>query len=155
MKIEKKGKKWIVKGDGKEWIYNKTFLTKWKAEVAVEVFKEGGRVSDYWNKLKEINRPIRGPYKALKIINDAFEEIKKLNPTCEEIEKYGDQAEHGEVTITDSKRYFPPKVHNTYGKKAPGRVHIDLGYNGVHLMLDKKHVNKFITFIKNHRENNK
>lgn len=155
MKIEKKGKKWIVKGDGKEWIYNKTFLTKWKAEVAVEVFKEGGRVSDYWNKLKEINRPIGVPYKALKIINDAFEEINKLNPTCEEIEKYGDQAEYGEVTITESNRYFPPEVHNTWGEKAPGRVHIDLGCNSVHLMLDKKHVNKFITFIKNCRENNK
>jgi len=43
MKIVKVGKKWVIKGKGEGWIFKK-FPTKWKAEVALEVFKKEGRV---------------------------------------------------------------------------------------------------------------
>ncbi len=41
-------KKWKVEGKGEGWVFDKTFPTEWKAELALKVAQEGGRVSDYW-----------------------------------------------------------------------------------------------------------
>lgn len=41
MKLVKKGRKWVVEGDGEGWIFNKRFPTKWKAEIALRVFESG------------------------------------------------------------------------------------------------------------------
>jgi len=40
-------KKWKVEGKGESWVFDKTFPTKWKAELALKVFQKGGRFSDY------------------------------------------------------------------------------------------------------------
>ncbi len=53
MKVEKSGKKWIVAGGGDGWVLKKKFPTKWKAELALRVWKKGGRVSDYWAAARE------------------------------------------------------------------------------------------------------
>ena len=53
MKVEKSGKKWVVKGNGEGWVLTKTFPTKWKAELALKGYLEGGRVSDYWEAARE------------------------------------------------------------------------------------------------------
>jgi len=155
--IEKVGRKWVVKGKGNGWIFNKIFPTKWKAEVALEVFKEGGRVSDYWKKQREVglSHPMRIPRKVLQKVGAALDEIEKLQPTCEEIEEYGESANYGEVTITENERYFPPRLHDTWGIKQGGRVHIDMGCKGVHLMLDQYNAIEFINFIKRKRGINK
>ena len=49
----------------KDGFLTKKFPTKWKAEVALEVFKKGGRVSDYWNAARECakKRLIRKPWR--------------------------------------------------------------------------------------------
>lgn len=46
--------RWAVEGDGEGWIYGRTFRTKWEAKTAMEVFKKGGRVSDYWKEKKSM-----------------------------------------------------------------------------------------------------
>ena len=63
MKIVKSGKKWIVTDTDPGWLSAKNFPTKWQAEVALEVYLKGGRVSDYWEatlvsapRLEEIRR---------------------------------------------------------------------------------------------------
>ena len=48
MKVVKSGKKWIVTGTDPGWLSAKKFATKWQAEVALETYLRGGRVSDYW-----------------------------------------------------------------------------------------------------------
>ena len=48
MRVEKSGRKWMVSGQGDEWVLKKEYPTKWKAELALRVWKEGGRVSDFW-----------------------------------------------------------------------------------------------------------
>ena len=53
MKVEKSGKKWIVSGPGDGWVLKKKYPRKWKAELALRVWKEGGRVSDYWAASRE------------------------------------------------------------------------------------------------------
>jgi len=53
MKVKKTGKKWIVAGHGDGWVLKKEFPTKWKAEMALRVWKKGGRVSDYWAAARE------------------------------------------------------------------------------------------------------
>jgi len=88
------------------------------------------------------------PSKALAEIEKACEEIKKLQPISDEIVSYAKQASYGEVTYTKDESYFGPKVHNTWGKKQRGRVHIDIGSEGYHLMLDRHASLRFIEFIK-------
>jgi len=66
-------------------------------------------------------------------------------------EEYAKQADYGVVTFSESKNYFPPKIHDTWLIKRGGRVHIDIGSGGYHLMLDKIYVWDFIKFIKNRR----
>ena len=149
MRIEKVGRKWVVKGKGSGWIFNKTFPTKWKAEVALEVFKDGGRVSDYWRRQREVEfeRPIRKPWRVYEKVEKSFDKIIELNPTCDEIEKYAKEADYGAVTYANGEEKFGPKIHNTWGIKRGGRVHIDIGCRGYHLMLDKHNAEDFIQFI--------
>lgn len=52
-KLEKKNNKWIIVGSGEGWIFNRTFPRKWKAEIALKVFQEGGKVSDYWKECRK------------------------------------------------------------------------------------------------------
>ena len=153
MKIVKVGRKWVIKGKGEGWIFKKKFPTKWKAEVALEVFKKGGRVSDYWKAARECakKRPIREPWRVRKKLEKALEEILNLKPTCEEIEEYAENAPYGVVTAARGEEYFGPFLHDTWMIKRGGRVHIDIGCGGVHLMLDKYYAEDFIKFIKNKR----
>ncbi len=53
MRVEKSGKKWMVSGQGDEWVLKKEYPTKWKAELALRVWKEGGRISDFWAAARE------------------------------------------------------------------------------------------------------
>ncbi len=154
MKIVKVDNKWVIKGKGKGWIIDRIFSRKWKAEVALEVFNKGGRVSDYWKAAREYaaNRPIRIPYQAIEKLTNALEEIKCLNPTCEEINQYAETVGYGTLTYSNNKNYFPPSLHNTWCVKSGGRVHIDIGCCGNHLMLDKYAAPDFIEFIKKKRE---
>jgi len=134
--------------------FRKKFPTKWKAEIAMNVFKEGGRVSDYWEKARKISneRPKRMPDKAIEKVEKSLLEIELIDPTCEEIIEYAKNADYGTVTITNNEDYFPPSLHNTWGNKSGGKVHIDIGCDGYHLMLDQHHSKKFIDFIKNKRK---
>ena len=156
MMLVKVGRKWRLEAEPPEqgWVFNRLFPTKWKAEIAKNVFLEGGKPKDYWKKSEEysLNHPQKEPSKAIKIVTEAFDEINKLNPTAEEIEEFGTMVGHGTATITPSTAYFPPKLHNTWGKKSGGRVHIDIGSGGYHLMLDKYAASGFIEFIKEKRE---
>jgi hypothetical protein len=156
MKLEKVGRKWVIKGNGKGWIYKKRFPTKWKAEVALGVFKEGGRVSDYWSQAKERAKehPQRIPWRVLEKLEKALEEFKYLEPGCDEIVEYAKDAGYGTVTSAKSENYFGPRLHNTWGEKAGGRVHIDIGCCGYHLMLDQISAKGFVEFIKNKRKTN-
>jgi len=152
MKIVKDGRKWAIRGEGEGWIFNRKFPTKWKAEIALEVFKEGGKVSDYWKRAREKAPPRREPWRVRERLEKALAEIKRLDPTCEEIEEYGKNAGYGVVTFTESEEYFGPRLHDTWGVKSGGRVHIDIGCCGYHLMLDKNYAEYFIQFIKDKRK---
>jgi len=92
------------------------------------------------------------PYKAIKVLESALEQIRELEPTTEEIEEYGKDWVYGVVTYTKDTGYFSPHLHNTWRKKWGGRVHIDIGSAGVHLMLDKHAAWGFINFIKDGRK---
>ena len=95
MKLVKKGRKWIVEGDGEGWIFNKRFPTKWKAEIALKVFKKGGRVSDYWKEARRYaeSRPSIEPKHVLKKLERSLEEIRSLDPTCDEVVEFAKDAE--------------------------------------------------------------
>lgn len=153
MKLVKEGRKWIIEGDGEGWIFNKRFPSKWKAEIALKVFKNGGRVSDYWKEARRYaeSRPIIEPKHVPKRLERSLEEIRSLDPTCDEIVEFGKDAGYGIVTITEDEDYYEPHLHNTWGRKYRGRVHIDIGCRGYHLMLDKNIASAFIEFIKRKR----
>ena len=154
MKLVKKGRKWIVEGDGEGWIFNKRFPTKWKAEIALRAFENGVRVSDYWKEARRYaeSRPAIEPKHVLKKLESALEEIRELDPTCDEIEEFGKDAGYGIVTITEDEDYYEPHLHNTWGRKYRGRVHIDIGCRGYHLMLGEHVAPAFIEFIKRKRK---
>lgn len=145
-KIAKEGGKWIIegKGEGEGWIFNKKFPTKWKAEIALKVFQEGGKVSDYWREAREHaeKRMKRRLVKVTKQLEEALKIIKDLDPTCEEIIEYAERNKgvYGLVTSTRGEEYFGPHLHDTWGLKRGGRAHIDIGCGGYHLMLDKRWV---------------
>ena len=153
MRLGKRGRKWVTEGEGQGWIFQKAFGAKWEAELAVQVFKDGGKCSDYWCAARQqrLRRPSRIPYRALAAVDRALAKIKQLRPTCDEILAYAEHAGHGIVTFTGAKRYFPPRLHNTWGMKWGGRVHIGLGCCGCHLMLDKHYAPRFIEFIEKAR----
>jgi len=154
MKLVKKGRKWIVEGDGEGWIFNKRFPTKWKAEIALRAFENGGRVSDYWKEARRYaeSRPTIESKHVLKRLERSLEEIRSLDPTCDEIVEFGKDAGYGIVTITEDEDYYEPHLHNTWGRKYRGRVHIDIGCRGYHLMLDKHTAPDFIEFIRHNRK---
>jgi len=151
VKLVKYGRKWRVEGDGEGWIFKKTFPAKWKAELATQVFQKGGRVSDYWKKAREqaaehqlISR------KVLARVRKALARIIELAPTCPEIDAY--PAGHGAETHTDATGCFTPKLHDTWQIKPGGRVHIDIGCCGRHLMLNAHDAEDFIRFIEKSRK---
>ncbi len=151
MEIIKMGRKYLIKGDEEGWVFNKNFPTKWKAEIALEVFKDGGSVQDYWKRKKhrEENPIHRNPTRAIQILEKALDEIRELGPTCDEIIAFSEVSSNW--THSRSKSYHSPRLHNTWGYKKGGRVHIDLGCAGIHVMLTKECVYGFIDFIKDER----
>ncbi len=70
--------------------FKRTFPAKWKAEIALKVYQEGGRTSNYWVKSREYaeQNPKPGSVRAGAEVEEALEKIKILDPTCEEIEEY-------------------------------------------------------------------
>ena len=78
-------------------------------------------------------------------------QIETLDPACEEIVGYAKVAPYGAVTRSRSQQYFGPTLHDTWGVKRGGRVHIDLGCGGYHLMLDKYSAWDFVEFVKEER----
>ncbi len=154
MRLERRGRKWIVEGDGKGWVFNKKFSTKWSANLAIEVYAKGGTVSDYWKAKREHPKREMNACRVRGQLQRALEEIQRLNPIREEIEEYGKDAGYGEVTYTIDMRYHAPRLHDTWGLKYGGRVHIDIGSGGTHLMLDKDSVRDFIQFLETKRKSN-
>ena len=153
MRVVKRGRKWVVEGPGDGWVLSKTFRTKWKALLALEVFTNGGGCSDYWRAARKRadGRVPPVPWRALETVGKALAEIEHLTPSCDEIVAYGEQAGYGTVTISKTRDYFPPRVHDTWGEKPGGRVHTAMGCDGYHLMLDKNAAWDFIEFIKMRR----
>lgn len=43
MKLVKVNSKWKVEGEREGWVFQKTFRTKWQAELAMRVFEKGDR----------------------------------------------------------------------------------------------------------------
>ena len=148
MNLVRKGHKWLIEGNGKEWIFNKQFSTKWQALLAMEVFGKGGGVSEYWAAKREHRKREMNAWRVREQLEHALDEIQKLDPTSEEIEEYGENAGYGVVTYTRNAGYYPARLHNTWGTKWGGRVHIDIGSSGTHLMLDKVSVWDFIEFVR-------
>ena len=128
------------------------FPAKWKALIGIKVFQKGGRVLDYKQALKSHPKRPMDAWRVRQELESALREMQELEPTTEEIEEYGKTAGYGVVTYTQSTRYFPPSLHDTWGLKHGGRVHIDIGSNGTHLMLDKFSAWDFIDFIKDRRK---
>jgi hypothetical protein len=46
--IVRRGRSWFIRPTRDGWVFHKSFPTRWKAELALEVWHQGGRVSDYW-----------------------------------------------------------------------------------------------------------
>lgn len=42
------GRTWVLRPRRDGWPFRKSFPTKWRAELALDVWRRGGRVSDYW-----------------------------------------------------------------------------------------------------------
>jgi len=152
MNLVKKRRKWVIEGEGEGWIFKWVFPAKWKALIGIEVFQKGGRVSDYWIAARKHPKRVMHAGRVRQELESALEEMQKLEPTTEEIEEYGKAAGYGVVTYTRSTQYFPPTLHDTWGSKKGGRVHIDIGSNGTHLMLDKFSAWAFIGFIEEKRK---
>jgi len=150
--IAKCGWSYQVEGPGEGWVFEKKYSRKWRAKIAIEVFCEGGRVSDYWRRARDEKPPIRYATRAYDEIEKLCSEIIELDPSTDDIEGFGRLDIYGTVTQSKSKDYFPPRVHDTWGEKSGGRVHIDLGWNGYHLMLDRTYARVFIEFIQERRK---
>ena len=59
----KEGGSWVVRPKEDGWVFEKSFPTKWKAELAFQVWTDGGRVSDYWRAARErqVSRSAKSP----------------------------------------------------------------------------------------------
>lgn len=149
----KKGRKWFVDGGGDEWIFNKIFPAKWKAELAINIYENGGRYSGYRKAVGAAMRncPKNIPQRAIDKITPMLEEMIALDPTCDEIKEYGKDPIYGLVSHTTATGYFAPSLHDTWQDKRSGRVHIDIGCDQVHLMLDYDNAIEFIETIKSQR----
>jgi hypothetical protein len=44
----RQGRSWVLRPKGAGWVFEKSFPTKWKAQLALDTWRRGGRVSDYW-----------------------------------------------------------------------------------------------------------
>jgi len=71
--------KWRVVGQGRGWIFEKIFPRRWKAELALKVYLDGGRVSDYWEAARDEKdrRDTRRKDNANKRIESEIEASKK------------------------------------------------------------------------------
>lgn len=155
--IKKAGRKWKVGEYRDEWLFRKVFNRKWKAEIAVDVYKTGGGWKDYCARISNEPSHRLEPAHALKLIKKINGEIAKLSPTCKEMTSYAEYlyktgSDYGVVTITNGDDYFQ-RVHDTWyaNLKKDGRVNIDLGCNGYHLMLTRKTGYGFISFVRSGR----
>ncbi|MDP2218069.1 MAG: hypothetical protein Q8J68_12375 [Methanolobus sp.] len=88
-------------------------------------------------------------------------EILVMDISDEEMEKFVrhvqfDNMWHGVVSCNSNpNRYYGlPSIHDTYGMKWGGRMHIDMGYPGVHIMLGRHAAPYFINYIKELRKQN-
>ena len=82
-------------------------------------------------------------------LKEIYEELLLLNPTYKEITEYSEGADYGELTFC--KRNDNPlviRLHDTWGIKRGGRLHIDIISGEFHLMLDKNQAPIFLNFIK-------
>ncbi len=111
VKLVKVGRKWKIEGHGEGWIYDRTFPSKYKAEIAARVFEIGGRTSDYWKECREYmkSQNTRIPHRAIEQVEKAYDEIEELDPTCDEIEEYGENAGYG-VDVLVLSKYKPVPV---------------------------------------------
>lgn len=157
LELKKIGRKWKVGEYSDEWIFKRFFNRKWKAIAAVEVYKSGGKWKDYCTRISEEPDHSIQPVHAMEIIEKANREIKELKPDCDEIAAYAEHLyannqDHGTVTLSNGNNYFQ-KIHDTWysAPKQGGRVHIDLGCKGYHLMLTKKTYQDFVDFVKDMR----
>jgi hypothetical protein len=155
--LEKTGRKWKVGEYSDEWIFKRTFNRKWKPIAAVEVYKSGGKWKDYCKRISEEPCHRNEPVHVKEVILKANSEIKKLEPTCNEIADYAEHLyannhDHGIVTLSNGNDYFQ-KIHDTWYSelKQGGRVNIDLGCKGYHLMLTKDTYQEFVDFVKDKR----
>jgi len=152
MNLVRKGRKWLVEGEGKGWIFGRQFPAKWKALLAIEVYSKGGRVSDYWTATREHPKRDMNAWRVREELQQVLDKIQELNPTSDEIEEYGENVGYGAVTYTRNTGYYPPRLHDTWGLKQEGRVHIDIRSGGTHLMLDRFSAWDFINFIIDRRK---
>jgi len=150
MHVVRYGRKYRIEGVTEGWVTTRSFPTKWKAEIALEVFKAGGTFRNYCVKMNEAlrERPVPGANKALAEIQEAYEELRKLNWSKEDVVDFVKIADYGAATTCKGKDFFGPDIHDTWGVKKGGRVHIDLGAAGIHLMLDRQNARRFIEFLK-------
>lgn len=100
---------------------------------------------------KHVKREL-SPWRVTEELGEALKEIEALDPTSEEIEEYAQDAGYGVATVSKTDEYFGPSIHDTWGQKSGGRVHIDIGSGGWHLMLDRFSAFDFIAFIKEKRK---
>lgn len=133
------------------------FNRKWKAEIAIDVYKAGGGWKEYCARIREEPDHRPEPTHALELIEKIDGEIIKLSPTCQQITAYAKHLYntkdyYGVVTVTNGNNYFH-RIHDTWYSysKNGGRVHINLGCNGYHLMLTKETAPDFVGFIKSGR----
>ena len=53
MRIVRVGRKYRIEGAADGWVAKRSFPTKWKAEIALKVFKSGGTFRKYCEKMNE------------------------------------------------------------------------------------------------------
>ncbi len=52
LQIIRRGNGFVPEGSGEGWLYERSYPTFWKAQIAVEVFFEGGKVSEYFRRAR-------------------------------------------------------------------------------------------------------
>jgi hypothetical protein len=77
-KVVKQANSWLIEPQGNGWVFERTYPTKWKAELALEIWQRGGRVSDYWaaaRERKQTPTTVRPPAPRVAQSNDAVTAI--------------------------------------------------------------------------------
>lgn len=154
MLVVRHGRKYGIEGVTEGWVTTRLFPRKWKAEIALEVFREGGTFRNYCAKMNEAlsERPVPEATRAIAENEKACQEICALDVFVNDIRDFAEIAGYGAVTTTKGNNFFGPSIHDTWGAKLGGRVHIDLGACGIHLMLDRHNARRFIDFLKERRQ---